>query len=211
MACPNCGAPGGGPSGCGSCGLGRDPSVGRAFNTGSNYSGGGGGGGSGCFSATTRVRTPSGWARISELSIGDTISTFRPSDTTIGQREVFKIRHLQKRKCMRIATTSDNVLEVTKGHPLLTDSGWAPAKKLVVGGSLLNFNHDCLESDEITSIEEKTTVEDVYHLYCGFDHTYIVEHAVSHCFAYARGLRGFSLDARSMLKRALQSTENALA
>ncbi len=58
MSCPNCGAPGGGPSGCGSCGLGKNPNVGRAFNAGqdqlrqnANQTKDGGG----CFIATATL------------------------------------------------------------------------------------------------------------------------------------------------------------
>lgn len=173
--------------------------------------GGGGGGGSGCFSATTRVLTPAGWHEIANIAVGDLVLTYRQAEQRLGEQEVFKIRHRMKRRCLKIELDNGSALEVTRNHPLLLDTGWGAARRLETGSQLIHLNQGKLSSSKVVSVEHKQVLEDVFHLYCGEDHTYIVESAVSHCFAFARSIRGRAMTARYKIGRKLSAPEKVFA
>lgn len=193
MTCPNCGAPGGGPAGCGSCGLGKDPNVGRAFNAGQdqlekqqkikkkdN----------GCFPGVSLILTPSGYKALSSLKKGDIVLSL---DST-GNLETVNIKRIATHRPHRLVSVQSSIkgfsFKATKLHPVQTGRGWVPVKNLKAGDELTYVT----DSSQIkTHTVKKVTYTDefkpVYNLVVGGDHTFIVKGCVAHSFVSLRELR----------------------
>jgi len=97
--------------------------------------------------------------------------------------------------------SNGGVVSVTEGHPLFSGDKWVEAGKFERGAILPCLNSDgALVGNSIIDVEKSSTAEDVFHIYCSTDHTYVVEHAISHCFSVARELRGILIDVRAILR-----------
>lgn len=154
-----------------------------------------GGGNDGCFASDTPVLTSSGWIEISQIRAGDEVMTWAP-DGTLTARPVFHVRRKSNRQCMRLSLDNGGSVDVTKGHPLRVGDAWKRADQVRVGDVLpaIGDGHRAFAA-RVTGIEPSGVVDDVFHLYCGREHTYVVAHAISHCFSFARPLSGLILDA----------------
>ncbi|WP_423207156.1 hypothetical protein E2974_21440 [Paracoccus yeei] len=202
MACPNCGAAGGGPSGCGSCGLGRDPNVGKAFNAGQshlkaeedrkrNAANGGG-----CFALETRVLTPAGWLEIGSLaSRNDIVSFDLASSSTICQ-PIVKVKRYAKRQIWEITTRLHaNAIRTTSAHPFLTTKGWKSTRRLAMGDDLLDLAQGAtLVPNRVIDVRRTDVYEDVCNLVTYGQHNFILPGAIVHNFGWARRFRGLMSD-----------------
>ena len=192
MSCPNCGAPGGGPSGCGSCGLGKDPNVGGAFDAGqdelrqqqnSQKD-------NGCFPGDSLVLTPFGYKILSELRKGDIVCSLDDA----GQITPVNIKRLHSHRPHRLVSVKSSVsglsFKVTKLHPVQTTKGWVPVNKLKVGVELIYVTDNAVQKTHtIESIDYTEDVEPVYNLIVDGNHTFIVKGCVAHCFVSFRKFR----------------------
>mgnify|MGYP000988854587 FL=1 len=141
MACPNCGAPGGGPSGCGSCGLGKDPNVGGAFNAGQdqlrhnsqNKTGG-------CFTGDSLVLTPNGKKRLENIRKGEHVLCLN-EENVLTSEIVKRVSSHARRQVFEVE--SDNAelsFRATALHPILTSKGWVAVKDICIGDTLITLN-----------------------------------------------------------------------
>lgn len=153
----------------------------------------------GCFASDTPVLTPSGWAEISQIHAGDEVMTWA-QDGILRARPVVHVRRKASRQCMRFTVENGGIINVTKAHPLRVGDAWKRADQVRLGDVLPAIGDGQRASGaRVTGIELSGVVDDVYHLYCGREHTYVVAHAISHCFSFARPLCGLVLDAAIML------------
>ncbi|MBX3328250.1 MAG: Hint domain-containing protein [Nitrospira sp.] len=198
MGCPNCGAPGGGLAGCGGCGLGRDPDVGRGtWNTGQTKSqqyesqSTSGRRGSGCFPATARVRTPQGWQEMGAITVGDTVLSYDAESGRTRARTVTKKLEYSPRTLWSIELSlSTSPILTTKTHRFLTQRGWIQAGKLRQGDHVVMVNETfATDVQEVRSVQRLPKQEKVYNLYTAGEHTYVVEGCVVHNFSVLRQLR----------------------
>lgn len=195
MSCPNCGAQGGGLAGCGGCGLGRDPDVGRGtWNTGQSQhyenrttSGRGGG----CFPATARVRTPQGWQEMGAITVGDTVLSYDArSGLTRARTVTKKLEHSPRTLWSIELSLSTSPILTTKTHRFLTQRGWIQGGKLRQGDQVVMVNQAfATEAHEVRSVRMLPQQERVYNLYTAGEHTYLVEGCVVHNFSVLRSLR----------------------
>ena len=192
--CPHCGTPGGTAVSCSSCQHHKSGSSVRGGNSSYHDSSSATGGG-GCFAADTPVLTPVGWVEISQLRAGGEVMTWSP-EGELTARPVFHVREKAKRQCMRLVLDSGGVLNVTPAHPLRVANVWKRVDQVRVGDILPSVARNGHVSEgRVVEIQWEGIVADVYHLYCGREHTYVVAHAISHCFSFARPLCGLVLDA----------------
>lgn len=196
MSCPNCGAPGGGPSGCVSCGLGRDPNVGGAFNAGQdrlreqeqllNK------GEKGCFPGDTKVLTLTGYRNISELKKGDYVLSLDSS----GKVKLANIKRFDAHKPHRlveiVSDTKDLSFRATRLHPVQTARGWVAIQNLKIGDELYyatQFGER--KKHKVKNIVFTHHYQNVYNIVVDGDHTYILNGCIAHSFVSFRALRCF--------------------
>ena len=198
MSCPNCGAQGGGLAGCGGCGLGRDPDVGRGtWNTGQTRSqqyesqSTSGRRGPGCFPATARVRTPQGWKEIGTVTVGDTVLSYDAGSGRTQARTVTRNLEYSPRTLWSIELSlSASPILTTRTHRFLTQRGWIQASKLRQGDQVVMVNEEySTEVHEVRAARMTPQQEKVYNLYTAGEHTYLVEGCVVHNFSVLRQLR----------------------
>lgn len=197
MSCPNCGAPGGGPAGCGSCGLGQDPNVGGAFNAGQDQlQSNTGGGGGGCFSLRTRVLAAHGWVAIGSVKRGDAVASFDSSAQKIEFCDVKKVKRYAQRRIWLIHTMeTSKPIETTWSHSFLTDRGWVWAYKLNSSDYLTRVDDNYSASrNGVRAIERSGAIEDVVNLSTSGPSTYIVEGSVVHNYSVLRNIRSLNFD-----------------
>jgi len=194
--CPNCGAPGGGPSGCSSCGLGIDPNVGRHINAGQDqlraeqerqrrqHPGG-----PDCFPVGTNILTPLGSVDISTVTIGYVVLSYNFEKQHMEPKRVLKIvpGHLSS-NLISMKFSNDETLKCTKNHPFRVDNKWMKAKNLEGQMILLKSAND----DKLVKVEHVYAIEDkveVYNLIVEDNYNFIAEGAVVHSFAYFRSFQ----------------------
>jgi|GEM_PF-3741883 len=194
MSCPNCGAPGGGPSGCGSCGLGKDPNVGGAFNAGqdqlreqqnSNRD-------NGCFPGDSLILTPYGYKTLVSLKKGDIILGISSEGNTVET----SIKRVDSHKPHRLISVHSEAkgytFRATKKHPVKTHRGWVPVKDLRIGDELVYVSEGSrVETHKVQNISQVKGAEPVYNLVVDGDHTFVVKGCLAHSFVSFRALRCF--------------------
>lgn len=203
MGCPNCGAPGGGVSGCGSCGLGRDPNVGGAFNAGQtnlqierDRQRNSGGGGGGCFTLDTPILTPTGWQALGKIEPDHEILSYDPGSERVISRPVTAVKHYGLRRLWLLQTRNHaKPIKSTWSHPFMTSRGWKWTCALRLGDEF----HEYSENGDIQlNVIESITPSDHYEPVCNLitfkQHNYFVQGALVHNFGYMRGLRSILSD-----------------
>jgi hypothetical protein len=192
MSCPNCGAPGGGPAGCGSCGLGKDPNVGGAFNAGQdelrrqqNSKND-----NGCFPGDSLILTPAGYKALSSLKKGDVVSSMDSNGNIVP----VNIKRFDSHRPHHLVSVKSNVhglsFRATKLHPVQTTRGWVPVKDLKVGDELVYVTDS--GQQETHTVENVCFTDEfvpVYNLTVDGDHTFIVKGCVAHSFVSFRAFR----------------------
>jgi len=196
MACPNCGAPGGGLSGCGSCGLGRDPNVGGAFNAGqdqirqniadekrrnSNKD---------CFPGDAKVLTPCGQRRLDSIKKGDLVLSIDAAGDIVTATVKRIISHHAHPILQVVSQNPELSFCATKRHPVQTHRGWVRIKDLCAGDMLSHVAKDGeFIKHKVHCVVQTKRVEPVYNIVVDGNHTYIVHGCIAHSFVYFRELR----------------------
>lgn len=190
--CPNCGAQGGGITGCSSCGLGKDPNVGRHLNAGQDriraeqerqrrqqY------GGADCFPSGTKISTPNGAVDISKLSIGDEVSSYNLKEKVIETKKIMRIvpKHLSS-NIITMHLSNGETIKCTKNHPFSVNGNWIKAKNLE-GKSIL-LTSPKTETVRVVSVEKVADEVEVYNIIVEENFNFIAEGALVHSFAYFR-------------------------
>ena len=192
MTCPNCGAQGGGPAGCDSCGLGRDPNVGRHINAGqdqieqrqrsSNRD---------CFPGDANVRTPAGERRIDSIRKGDSVLGVTATGTVVSTTVKRICSHDGAHQLLRVVSSKPELsFYVTKRHPIQTTRGWLRVRD-VRPGDVLSYvdSGGNVLTHTVQCVELTSRYEPVYNLTVDGDHTFIVHGCIAHSFVYFRILR----------------------
>lgn len=190
--CPNCGAQGGGPAGCGSCGLGRNPNVGRHINTGNSHGGynRGSGGGSSCFPGDAQVLTSRGTRRLDSLKAGDEALSL-DADGNVVSASIKRATSHRAEPVVRVVSSDAGLsFQVTRWHPVMTERGWVRAKDLREGDVLTHVQATgILVKHVVRAIEPVNGLVPVFNLVVDGDHTYLVHGCVAHSFVHFRRLR----------------------
>jgi Pretoxin HINT domain len=159
----------------GGCGAGRNnPGTTTTTTTNGN-----------CFAASTRVLTPSGWTRISQLQAGDPIVSY---DRVSGNARIRRVtKRLVHPPCgVWEVETLTGVIATTACHPFLTRHGWVAAHRLKKGDQFITL----LGTEAVIASQGTTRFEPVYNLYTSGDHTFVVDGGIIvHNFAFFRSLR----------------------
>lgn len=215
--CPNCGAQGGSITGCSSCGLGRDPNVGRHLNAGQDrikieqekqrrkqY------GGADCFPKGTKILTPNGAVDISKLSIGDEVSSYNFKNKIIETKKVIKIvpKHLS-RNLITMCLANGEVITCTMNHPFSVNGGWIKAKNLK-GKTILLTSSD-IEAVKVENIETVADEVEVFNIIVEDNYNFIAEGALVHSFAYFRILQVIFYNLLKRISFVTQQTEVSLS
>jgi hypothetical protein len=201
MACPNCGAPGGGASGCGSCGLGIRSNVGTGISANQDNlyrkeqeqkrsSGGGGGGSGGCFAGDTRIFTPSGAKPISAIDKGEVVLSIDSRNNLIPVN-VRKVKFFGEQIVYRLKMEdSETLISVTGSHPVQTLRGWLRVKDISFGDELISVQSSGkISYSKFVDVTTSNERIGVYNLYVDGTHTFIADGIVAHSFVHFRHLR----------------------
>jgi hypothetical protein len=190
MACPNCGAQGGGPTGCTSCGLGRDPKVGRHINTGPRPNSSQRPSKRDCFPGDARVLTPAGYRRLDSVRKGDAVISWNSSGRLVAATVLRSVRH-HAHALLRVESESPELsFWATKRHPVASSRGWTRVRDLRPGDVLQHIGADGRPSQHrVQAVVPSDRVEAVFNIIVDGNHTFIVHGCVAHSFVYLRGLR----------------------
>lgn len=198
MSCPNCGAPGGGVTGCSNCGLGKDPNVGGAFNAGQtemkiqeDRKRNSGGGAGGCFTLDMKVLTPEGWRLIGDIQRGELVTSIDPMGQNLCHERVIKKKNYVSRRVWEIRTDlSETPIKTTWCHPIFANGRWKWVFQLSNGDELLGVDQEnTLRVGSVLGIERTQIDEDVQNLVTSGLHNFVVEGALVHNFGYLRHVR----------------------
>ncbi|TGY97699.1 hypothetical protein E5329_03595 [Petralouisia muris] len=116
----------------------------------------------GCFGRDTKIKMADGTQKpVSEIEPGESVMDDKGNSAVV--REVYTG---QEESLFQIQTESGKILELTAGHPVLTEIGMVKACNLAPGAAL------CTEEgrEEIAEINEKEYHGTVYSLDCGGAH-----------------------------------------
>ncbi|MEM9570747.1 MAG: Hint domain-containing protein [Pseudomonadota bacterium] len=188
MACPYCGAPGGGSGSCGSCQHHRSgSSVSGAYRSGGSRSTNGGGE---CFPGDAIVYTEFGPVRLDRILPGDLVMALDEAGH-ISPQSVQRVVSHRAGALIRIESESPELgFSVTRKHPILTESGWQRASKLQAGDLVFAANmSQSIFSHRIKAVSQLSDAPPVYNLIVKTAHTYLVQGCIAHSFVNLRGFR----------------------
>ncbi len=144
--------------------------------------------GRGCFSGSTRVRTPTGWRLIKDLDKNDLVVSINKNGELVN-RNISERKTYRNRPTVKI-TVGSTLIVATKVHSIQISSGnWKKIGKLKVG-DVVCFVDNSLNFSEhkVESIENGQPI-DVYNLIVEGDYNFIVEGCIAHSFTYFRNLK----------------------
>ncbi len=145
---------------------------------------------SGCFPASTRVLTPSGWRYISAMVAGDQIVSFKCSSLTPRIQTVTKRLDHGIARLWELRTTAGSVpIRSTANHSYLTTRGWIQLQNLEAGDDLVGLNLDGSIKSKVISTSETSLFEPVFNLHTTGDHNFVAEGYIVHNFTRLRQLR----------------------
>jgi len=88
-----------------------------------------------CVAAETPISTPCGQVPVESVRVGDAVFTHRGRARRVLQTHVRPIRDGERllELVLRVGSSRIRRLEITEGHPVLTDRGWIPVGALRTG------------------------------------------------------------------------------
>lgn len=127
-----------------------------------------------CFVAGTKVITPSGFANIEDLKIGDSVFSRNQETGEIEVKEIVQVyKSNYENDVIKIYTNYANV-EATLNHKFYEKNrGWIEAKDLRVDDILINSSN---EETRVVKVEreESKGIQEVYNLQIDGNHNYFV-------------------------------------
>jgi len=138
----------------------------------------------GCFPATARVLTATGYRPISDIVPSDLVLSYAPDGSTTLRPVTRKLVHGEC-AIQRVVLEDVAPLRATANHKVLTGRGWLQVKDLKSGDELVRVEG----RSTIVQVEAEATPEPVYNLYTAGEHTFVVEGVVVHNFTHLRVLR----------------------
>ena len=88
-----------------------------------------------CLKPNTLILTKKGWKEISSLEVGDMVQTHLGRE-----QKILQVMKSEGEDLLDI-TVGDEVVTITKNHPVLVGSEWIPAGELVVGDFVNSVRH----------------------------------------------------------------------
>lgn len=184
MACPYCGAPGGGAGSCGSCQHHRSgSSVQGAYRSG-------GGGGGECFPADSLVLTPRGLIRIDSIKKGSSVLGVS-RDGTLKPFTVKRVDSHEPGPLLFVRSfQADRSFHITKLHAVSTKRGWIKARNLKSGDEVSFVDENGrTQFHKVRAVETSSKIAGLYNLIVDGDHNFIVQGCIAHSFVRFRLLR----------------------
>lgn len=179
---------------CGSCGWSltnghhcANPQCGlkpSAYTTGSDKSK--------CFAADTPVLTSVGSMPISQVRVGDLVTSYSKSqETTL--RRVLEVRGTDiGRAWFVFFDAEDEPLKVSKYHSILTVRGYRMVFQLKTGMEVLHFDGDKLiGTRRVSKVMTNRTPERLYNLVTEGEHNFVCSGLVAHNFSFAHEIRAW--------------------
>ena len=149
----------------------------------------------GCVLYNTNILLAGGTTKqAKDISVGDILQTYNEDTKTFEPNKALEVIPNKKDDIIKVTFNDDSFIELTSGHPFLTQKGWASydndktiKEKLYNGSELykLEIGDSCLCQDNtfktITSIEyENMGMVDVYDYTIENAHTFIGNNKVLH-------------------------------
>jgi len=136
-----------------------------------------------CVAPDTKIRTPTGYRCIKDIKVGKSVLTH-----TGEYKQVSKIfeRYVNE-KLLKITLDNEEIILVTKEHPILKDNDWIPAGNLKSGDFISKVNIKEFNAErhiQVVNIEEVDYEGSVYNLEVRKNHSYVGKGIVFHNCLY---------------------------
>lgn len=154
----------------------------------------------GCFPATAKVSTPFGLKNISDISVGDKVTSFnaygKPEDC-----EITRVLKHEPSLILKVDTTGTD-FEATGFHSVKTvERGWQKVSQLKTGDTLPYVdNNGVILSQTVNTVVSAGRMEPVYNLIVAGSYTFSVEGCIAHSFTRFRTIRVFLHETTRILK-----------
>ena len=131
-------------------------------------------GGKACFLAGTSILMANNSAKpIEKVKVGDLITEFDQLSSKLKNGKVIKVFSHQADSYIVV----NDLIRVTKEHPLYVNGSWKEAGKLKIGDIINKADGSFLQVSSIKSINEPVTV---YNLEANPFHTYVADGVIAH-------------------------------
>jgi len=130
---------------------------------------------SACFLANTKILLADGsYKNIEDIKIGELVKSYDEEEKELRISKVKKIFYHEETQGYLII---NNLLKLTKNHPMYVNNNWIPAGEIKIGDLLLDKDGDYIE---VTFIEEINEIVPTYNLEVSGYHNYFAEGILTH-------------------------------
>jgi parallel beta-helix repeat protein len=128
-----------------------------------------------CFLAKTKILLADGsYKNIEDIKVGDLVKSYDEDSGELRTGKVKKTFYHEKTQGYLII---NNLLKLTKNHPMYVNDGWVSAEEIKVGDLLLDKDGNHIE---VTAIQEMDAIVPTYNLEVSGYHNYFAEDILTH-------------------------------